>query len=377
MIDRALAWFWGRVGRAVAVPDSSLPRFRWIFGVYLLLFDAPNFAWLDRTPDAFFEPPLISLPYLVGGFPPAPVFLLLDVVAIVAVCTMTIGYRTRASTIVVLVTRLLSTSFAYSLGKISHQIALTALLACMAVANWGERTADAPTDDSPASDGRDTPASGGTTSHRVMQAMALLGIVIAFGFVTAGFDKLRRWTDLDPSTSGILSWYYPNVFTRGLGTELLGGIVPGLPVAVLELADVAAGVLEMVGFVALLSGRIPWRLWLTALTLLHLSNALFLNITFTTQVMVYLAFADLSAIPAPSRGVRRAAVAGVGVLGIWHVVMRFAERGSSFFVVDGVRTTFVVDLYVCLLVCVAVAAVFARQLARSRVDRAFAAAGSR
>lgn len=329
-------------------------------GCYLLLFDAPTFSWLDDTPRAFFEPPLISLPYLVGGFLPSPTFAMLDIIAIAAIVTMTIGYRTRASTAVVLITRLVSTSFAYSLGKISHQIALTALLACMLVADWGQR-GDAAVDDADASS---------RASTRTIQGVSLLAFLIAFGFITAGFDKAREWINVDMTQSGILSWYYPNIYSRGLGTELFGSVVPHVPLELLKVADAGAALVEVTGLLALLFSRRVWQGWLLVVTLLHLSNALFLNITFATQVVVYLAFVDLSVLRVDRlTRLRPFVIAAVVSIGAYHAVTRITGPASGFFLVSGRDATFVYDLYVCMIICVAVGLLLASSLIRGLRSR--------
>lgn len=341
MADRALTWFWTRVTTATRVPARSLGVFRWVLGAYLLLFDARYFAWMDRTPDAFFDPPVVSLPYLVGGFPPAPFFTVLDVLGIVALCTMTIGYRTRTSTTVVLVTYVISSSFSYSHGKISHQVLVAVVLLCMVVADWGK-----------------------ASPRQVDRGLALLAVAIAFGFLTAGFDKARYWVTTDPTSSGFLSWYYPRMFTYE-NPQALAGLVPGTPLGVLKLADLAAVVVESAGFVALLAGRMPWRAWLLVVTGLHLANALVLNITFTTQAVIYLAFADLLLLARP--GLARWRIPAVGavlVVGAWHVVTRVAGGGSGYFLWDGGRSAYAYDVYLCVVVCLGVMVLLALDVLR-------------
>ncbi len=341
MADRTLTWFWTRVATATRVPARSLGVFRWVLGAYLLLFDARYFAWMDRTPDAFFDPPLVSLPYLVGGFPPAPFFTALDVLGIVALCTMTIGYRTRASTTVVLVTYVVSSSFSYSHGKISHQVLVAVVLLCMIVADWGK-----------------------APSRQVDRGLALLAIAIAFGFLTAGLEKARYWVSTDLSSSGFLSWYYPRMFTYE-DPQALAGLVPGTPLGVLKLADLAAVVVESTGFLALLGGRVPWRAWLLVITGLHLANALVLNITFTTQAVVYLAFANLLVLARPGLArLRVPAVVGVVAVGAWHVGTRVAGGGSSYFLGDGGRWAYAYDVYLCVVVCLVVMVLLAADLLR-------------
>ena len=364
MIDRALLRVWGRIGHTVGVPAASLVMFRWLFGAYLLLFDARHHAWIDRAPEAFFNPPVFSLPYLVGGFPPAPTFLLLDIVGIVAIWLMMVGWRPRLSTTVVLVTLVLANSFGYSFGKISHQIAAVVVLVCMIIANWGQGI--------PAKDGPEgSPEYEAARRRKVERGLALLAVALAFGFLTAGIDKARHWASMDVSESGILSWYYPRMFEYEGYTGVLTGAVPGIPPALLKVGDWAAVLMEMSGVVALFAGRVPWRLWLLAATFLHLANALLLNITFATQALIYLAFVSLVGLarlrPWLSRLRVPAAIALAGVA-LWHIWVRVGEGSSGFFLWDG-RSTFAYDLYVCVTICLVVAALIANDVRRELAGR--------
>lgn len=341
MIDNALRWFWDRVGTAASVPARSLVAFRWIFGAYLLFFDARYFAWIDQAPDGLFNPPLISLPYLVGGFLPAPFLVVLDIVAVVAIFLMTIGYRTRLTTSVVFATLVVSSSFGYSFGKISHQILLGAVLLCMIITNWGQE---------PGGRRQEGSAEVFGTSRRVAQGMSLLAIMIVFGFITAGFDKVRYWVNAEVTESGILSWFYPRLFEYG-DLYLLADFVPGTPAVLLKAADISAALLEVAGIFALLGGRILWRTWLAALTTLYLANALVLNITFTTQVMIYLAFVSLTFLWSPRfERWRRPVIAALALVAAWHVWVRLDGRGSGFSLWADGGLPFVYDVIVCLAV---------------------------
>jgi len=360
LIDRVLSWFWTRVARSVAVPDRSLTAFRWILGLYLLLFDAPYYSWISDTPRAFFDPPVLSVTYLFSGFPPATFFLLLDVVAITATCCMTVGYRTRISTATTLITRLVGMNFIYSYGKISHQIAVCVFLFCMIIADWGETR-----EQDPEHEGATSRRWSPETSYRTIQGMSLFAVALAFGFVTAGFDKARLWINTDLAKSGILTWYYPGYFTGS--TRFLADRIPGLPLVVLKAGDWLAAIVEVTGFIALLLNRTSWRVWLLVVTLLHTANVLVLNITFATQVILYLSFFDLSSlVDSPlMRRLRRPAVGLVVVIGAWHVITRFTDNGSSYFMVSGQARVYTYDLYVALVICTIVAGIIAKNLIES------------
>jgi hypothetical protein len=356
LIERAVAWFWVRVGTSAAVPDGSLRTFRRAIGVYLLVLEAPHYAWIDRAPRAFFDPPTFSLSYVVGGFPSAPFFVVLDLVAIAAIVLMTIGVRTRAATIVVVVCRLIGSSFLYSFGKIDHTIILTALLALMAYCNWGEGSNELARDS----------AAVPSIERRSLRALGLMAVVVSFGFVTAALPKLVHWVDGDTTTSGVLSWYYEGLFNYRRD-KMLAGWFPGLPTVLLEVADVSAVALELIAFLALVSGRISWRLFLLFMSLLHLTNVLVLNIEFTAQAITYLAFVDLSFRRRPTPPWARW-VGGVALAAVvaWHVQARLRERGSPIVLVPAYEDQITAGLYIGAFVGGAVVLLLGSEILRER-----------
>jgi hypothetical protein len=347
------AWYWGRVASAVRVPDASLGVFRWIVGLYLLLFSAPHFAWVDDMPRGLFDPPIISLGYVVGRFPPAPALLLLDVVAICALLAMTVGWKTRASTIMLVACRLIGGSFIYSFGKIDHDILLTALLLCMALADWGRFYS---------LDAQHRPTERGEeSSRRTQQGLALFATAVAFGFLTAGLPKLFGWVDGNLETSGVLRWLYNGRESLGRD-QFFGGAVSGAPALLLESADYTTALLEIAGFAALLWSYRSWRVFLAIVTLFHLANILILNISFGAQVVTYLAFVNLCFLrPAMQRTWLKISAVTLAVLAAaWHIVARIGNFESQTVLVSTFERHREITLYVGIGVCAVVAALLFR-----------------
>lgn len=356
MLDRSVRWFWSQVDSSVAGNDRSLDALRWLVGFYLVLIEAPYYSWIGDAPRAFFDPPVFSIASVAGGFPPGPFFVLLDLIAIGAIVLMTVGVRTRTATVVVVICRVVGSSFMFSFGKIDHTIMLTVFLAAMAYCDWGRRSSRPQSWDAP----------DRHTTLRSRQARALVAVALSFGFVTAGLPKLLHWVDADMSTSGFLSWYYEGLFDlRRNG--MLAGWVPHLPPLLLELIDVAAVALELAGFVALLLGRIPWRVFLLLATTLHLANVLVLNIEFTAQAITYLAFAHLGSRRKATPGwIRFAAGCVLAIAVAWHVQARLRGAGSPIVFVSGSSAQLDAGLYAGLLICVAIIAILVREIGRER-----------
>jgi hypothetical protein len=364
---------WRRVGQTVAVPDRSLGLFRWVFGLFLLTLSAPHYAWIDRAPRAFFDPPVLSLSYLFGHFPSRPFFLLLDIVILVSLWCMTIGWHAHAATALVLAGRLVGSSFTYSFGKIDHDIIIDVLLLCMLIAGWGrELSVDSMT--KPQAEEAATPSS---TSRRTRQGLALFGLLLSFGFLTAGFPKLVSWLDFNLHTSGFLAWALPNRSSLGR-TYLLSAWGSRVPVPVLELIDYVGPLLEVSAFVALLAGRRAWRVFLLLACTFHLANALVLNIAFTSQAITYLAFVDLTRISdAAKQFLRRwwrqlAVLAGAAAA--WQVASRALESGSSIILITSPEAEAEWILYLSLPCCALVFGLLAVDLALQRPAAASARA---
>jgi hypothetical protein len=101
------------------------------------------------------------------------------------------------------------------------------------------------------------------------------------------------WLDFDLSRNGYLAWFYFGYFNMGRH-HLLAPAVFSFPVWLFELFDYTAVLFENSGFIWLLLGRRPWRMWLLVAAGFHLTNTLLLNIPFDVHLPVLLAFTDLS-----------------------------------------------------------------------------------
>jgi hypothetical protein len=356
---------------ATAVPAASLGVFRWIVGLFQLLIFTPHYRWIDDVPHGLFDPPEFSFAYLVGGFPPSPFFTVLDVVGVLALVAMTIGWNTRVATLAVVVVRLIGTTFTYSFGKIDHtDTMLMFLLTALAFSSWGEyytlsgilRGTDPVL--------RMEEEREHAFAPGISKALAVFATVLAFGMFTAGIVKLRGWVDFDQSTSGVLRWFYPNRDMLGRD-RLLARFVPGAPQILLELGDYLAVLMELSSVAFLLAGRRAWLAYLAVLTTFHLANVLVLNIAFSGQVMTYLAFAGLVL---PKRvNVRTAAVAAGAVAvvaGVWAIGRRLAGGGGVTALVGGQPDQAVYLLYLAMFVSFAVLVALLAALRREWANRA-------
>jgi hypothetical protein len=278
-IERNLTILWQRLEDTCSNDERSLGIFRIFWGIYLLLFIAPYTAFVGQVPQAFYNPPVLSLAFLFAGFPPYWLMLAGDLARIWLLVLITTGIKTRYCTIIFCLLTFLSENFLYSFGKINHDTLLWAVALCLAFTNWGVPYALVP-------DRR-------VNSKTAQRALATVGVFVAFGMFTAGFEKALHWINFDLSTGGFLSWFYGGYFILDRKL-LLAPMVFRVPPQSFKILDYAAVAFELSPFFFLLAGRTAWRAWLLFAICFHLANSLLLNIAFYGQVLVYLPFIALA-----------------------------------------------------------------------------------
>jgi hypothetical protein len=329
-VERILTICWQRLEDTCSNDARSLGLFRIFWGIFVLLFVAPYSAWVGQVPQSFYNPPVLSVAFLFAGFPPYWPMLAGDLVRIWLVVLITIGVKTRVCTIVLCLLTFISTNFAYSFGKIGHDILLWAVALCLAFTDWGVTYALVP-------DRRINP-------KVAARALATAGVLIAFAMFTAGFDKALHWINFDLSTSGFLNWFYSGYYTLDRKL-LLAPFVLKVPPQSIKILDFAAVAFELSPFFFLFAGRAGWRAWILIATCFHLANALLLNIPFHIHVLVYLPFVALARFfgRASAGGSVTTAVLSWRVpviifaiiLGLAHTAQRLKGGGSSFLFVEG------------------------------------------
>lgn len=342
-VEHSVAIAWQRLEETCDNDARSLGLFRIFWGWFILLFVAPGSAFVSQVPQAFYNPPILSLANLFAGFPPYWLMLGGDLVKIWLVVLITVGIKTRWCTITLCLLTFISNNFVYSFGKIDHDTVVWAVTLCLAFTDWGLHYALVP----------DRPVNPKVATR----ALATAGVVIAFGFFTAGFEKALRWVNFDFSTGGFLSWFYPLYYLLDR-KFLLAPLVFRIPAQSFKILDYTAVAFELSPFLFLLAGRTAWRVWLLVATCFHLANALLLNIPFYLHVLVYLPFISFP------RGFRRvnlearatnagfrwwlpATVCAV-LLGGALTVQRLTGRGSGFLFIEGASAVSI-SLYVSLV----------------------------
>ena len=257
---------------------QDLGRFRVVFAVVTLLV-VPPFRWVAQFPDAAFVPP--PGPFdLLGGFPPEPVLLALEVALAGALGALALGWRTTAASVSTAALLLVGFGFSYSLGKIDHTIFLVVTPLVLAAARWG----DAVSVDALRRRDRGTEV----PSPQEQWPLRLLALLLGLAFVTAAVPKvLAGW--LDPATSAVRGVLFSNYYVEQR-QDLLAPLVLRLDVGWLwEAQDWATVLLEALLVLAVASWRV-WRTSLAVVALFHVGILLVMGIAFGVNVLVYGAF---------------------------------------------------------------------------------------
>jgi hypothetical protein len=262
MIDRGAgnpSW-----GDGYRVPPESLAIFRQLFGLGLLVFLLPRFQWIAQFPDAFFDPPP-GVTAFFSGFAPHIYFLAIDVLLIWATIFLIAGSRVTLASWVITCGLLAGNAWAYSFGKIDHDILLVVLPVFLAAAGWD-----------------------GKRPTRVL-ALASLALVISLAMATSAWQKL--WSGwLDASHSAVLG--HSVAFAVMAGTPLAFPFaVRYLPGAAWELMDWATVAFEF-AFILVVFRPPLFRAVCGFACFFHVVVAMLMPITFLHNIPSYAAFVN-------------------------------------------------------------------------------------
>ena len=264
-------WVWGRIIHASELPCGALRSLRVLLpAVYLLLY-LPSYNWIAQMPDAWFDPPPLSIAAGFRAFPSLLFFQVAQTLLILSATALMLGKRPRLFGLAFCAIHVVITSFEYSFGKIDHGAHFLMLcFFCLSLDNWGTKE--------PRSS-LALPIPGST----------LLAVLIAFGMFTAGFDKTLRWFDFNLNTNGFLTWFVPGHHNLGRD-ELLAPYITSLPKIILEFLDYSGALFEMVPFLFLLCGKRYWIAWCATACLFHAGILVMVNISFKYQMFGYMPF---------------------------------------------------------------------------------------
>ena len=263
---------------------GDLAIYRILYASIVLLSEVPVASWLPLAPKAFFYPPL-GPAALFTGTPPASVLLGLNVLLVVFVAMLIVGWKTTLASVGTGLTLLILKAWAYSLGKIDHDVFMVIVPLLLAFSGWGRALSI---------DARHRPPPGNAPVAQL--PLALLALVVGFAMFTAGWAKITSgW--LDPSMHATYGHLAKNYFFTGRET-FAGRLALQVDSGWFwKAGDWSAVALEM-GFLFGAVHRRSFRVWMAFATLFHLGVLLLFDIPFPTNPLTYAAFVGWTAVPA-------------------------------------------------------------------------------
>jgi hypothetical protein len=245
---------------------ESLVNFRIGYAALLLALYVPNYLWIAHYPDTFFRPPIGLTAFFFTGFPPAWVFVALNVVLIGALVYLLAGRGVWTATLLTTGCLLFGNAWAYSFGKIDHDILLVILPPFLLAAGW---------------DGK-----GPTRAW----PLALFALTVAAAMFTAAFQKaVTGW--LDPTVSAVFGHTLRNAIADHRDSPARHLVLQMLPYAAWKAADYSTLLFEA-GFLVAMFRRTAFLAVCSVACLFHFGVAMLMQITFLSNVIAYAAFVD-------------------------------------------------------------------------------------
>ncbi len=285
--------------RSYAVPTEGLALFRILFAAQALVLELPAFGWAGTLPPAFYNPSRYSLGALLEVPPSALVLNVFSLAAVVLFVALLFGYRTRAVSLLLAVVLVVGLTFVYGYGKIKHQyVFFAAVPLVMAFSPWGQAFSL----DAARRGARPAPLRWSNA-----WPVALMALVIGFGYFSAGLPKAPVWFDLDLSTHGARSWLV-NGFQSGRQGWLAEWFFHNENPYLWEGMDYLAVSFEL-GFLLAVLHVTAFRAFLIAAIGFHAANVFIMNIDFTHLAFIYALFLPWDRILAGAWGGRLAGLA--------------------------------------------------------------------
>ncbi len=335
LIDRAIHRPLGRgqrfferwVFESTYLSGPGLGLFRIFFAGALLLLLTPahhsfmSISFMAELPESQFAPPFGPF-MLFSGFPSETLLRALEVVLIIGLVALMVGFRTTLSALLVAGALVYLWGVRYSAGKIDHgSVVLIILLVMMTFTPWG-RTLSLDALRRRPTEASSEPAASELESGQPAPYQwvgAFLAFVLGLAYLAAGLPKLLGgW--LDPSSQAVrnlVDLYSFRNNNPGFLVEPLTAIDSDL---LWEAFDVAATFWE-VGFILAIFSLRSFRWILATAVIFHMGNALILGIVYYPVLLFYALFMDWDAILAsrPVAAIRATLPRLPRALGEWYV----------------------------------------------------------
>jgi hypothetical protein len=302
-----------RAFASYAARPVDLVVYRMLYAACVLVTVVPTASFLRHAPRAFFSPPF-GLAALFTTFPAPPVITGLNVLLALFASLLLVGWWTPVASACTGLTLLVLNSWAYSLGKINHDILLVVTPLVLAFSAWGHAlsldAAGPPRDEPPRS-----------------WPLALLALLIGYGMFTAGWAKLSSgW--LDPQTRATYGHLLNNYYATGRETRAAALALRVDSFALWKGGDWAATLLELAFLPAAVNRRALCVVMALA-CIFHFGVWLLFGIPFWWNVLAYGAFVRYAELPG-FRRLARGTPSAVGGLKVALAASLVPSAGAAF-----------------------------------------------
>ena len=265
--------------REYATSTSAQGIYRILFAACILFVYLPDHLWIPTFPDSFFNPPIGPTALFWKGFPNAHFFQALNALEVSTTIFLLAGFRTRIASLGLAFFLFVGNCWAFSFGKINHDILMILVPLVMAFSNWGTAYSI------------DGQKAKGDLSDSAWP-LALLALITALGMMSAAEPKVvSGWLDLQ--SRAVLGHLSNNIIVTGRSNWLASQMLHIHSGAFWKFLDYSTVLVEA-SFLFLVGSRNTFRFACAAACVFHLGIALSMQIAYWPNLLAYGAFCDWS-----------------------------------------------------------------------------------
>lgn len=258
-----------------SMSDEALASYRIVYCLLVFfLIGLPNYSWVANHPAFIYDPPSYSLATFFHTFPSSLFLKSLSILILLLFVFLLFGCYTKWVSVSLSISMIIGQSFAFSFGKIDHNILYVLLPLMMAFSGWGNCYSI------------DELRRKKASSRPWM--VTIVALVVGFAMFTAGVPKLLHgW--LDVSTQATHGYFITKYYSNS-ELALLAPFFKSIDNTLFwETFDYLAVVFEL-GFLAAVLKPSLFRFFIFLALCFHCINGLMINVFFIGNNVVYLLF---------------------------------------------------------------------------------------
>ena len=314
VVERFDSWAF----RGWPVSADSLAMVRILYAGLSLVVGTPRWVWAGQLPHAFWNPEPGPLRLLAG--PPGPgLLLILQLLFVVALVALLFGWRTPIVSVAVTAIGAVGFGITYAMGNYDHSFVGVLTPAVLARSGWGARWS--------------VDAAHGRIADVESWPVRMLAWLLGLAMLTSAYPKVRAgWLDIH--THAVLGQLASQYFVHGRRALLATQAIHLHAGAFWEVFDDLTILVEG-GFVIAVLSVAGTRLWVAMAAVFHAGILLMINIAFSANLLIYIAFVDWSVVTRRLRRLGRPTAyarfaahrfAGAGVLAVGVAYALFCAK---------------------------------------------------